>query len=153
MSRAVRGALLLLGLAAAAYGVLRMLDLGWSNTWAALVWTVGGLVLHDGVFAPVVLLLALVALRAARRRERLAPWTVALVVLVPTTLLAIPELGRFGADPGNPTLLDRHYWLGWTALVTLVLVPTALVSVVTARRQAATAQTPGGDDGAGDGGR
>ncbi len=45
-----------------------------------------------------------------------------LVILVPVTLLGIPELGRFGARADNPTLLDRHYWLGWSAMVTLVVV-------------------------------
>ena len=46
--------------------------------------------------------------------DRLAPGVVALVVLVPVTLLAIPVLGRFGARADRPTLLDRDYWLGWS---------------------------------------
>ena len=63
---------------------------------------------------------ALAALRLVPG-DRLAPWIVALVVLVPVTLLGIPELGRFGARADNPTLLDRHYWLGWSVMVTLVV--------------------------------
>jgi hypothetical protein len=54
------------------------------------------------------------------------------------TLLAIPELGRFGARADNPTLLDRHYWLGWSVLVTLVVVGVGAGSAVVARRR-----TPG----------
>ena len=44
-----------------------------------------------------------------------APAAAAFVVLGSVTLLAIPVLGRFGARPDNPTLLDRHYVAGWAA--------------------------------------
>jgi hypothetical protein len=79
---------------------------------------------------------------------------VALVILVPLTLLAVPELGRFGARADRPTLLDRNYWLGWSVLVTLVVVAVAAASVMTSVA-AARRRTPvgGGDDGTGDGGR
>jgi len=145
--RATRVALLLLGLAAGGYGGWRLLDLGWANTRATLVWLVGGVVLHDGVFAPVVLVVALLALRVIRS-DRLAPAVVALVILVPLTLLAVPELGRFGARADRPTLLDRDYWLGWSVLVTLVV---AAVASGTVARRLMTIR--GGDDGSRDGGR
>jgi hypothetical protein len=147
--RAIRVALLLLGLAAGGYGGWRLLDLGWANTRATLVWLVGGVVLHDGVFAPVVLVVALLAVRVIRS-DRLAPAVVALVILVPLTLLAVPELGRFGARADRPTLLDRDYWLGWSVLVTLVVVAVAAGTLVSTRRRATVR---GGDDGTGDGGR
>jgi hypothetical protein len=145
--RAIRVALLLLGLAAGGYGGWRLLDLGWANTRATLVWLVGGVVLHDGVFAPVVLVVALLAVRVIRS-DRLAPAVVALVILVPLTLLAVPELGRFGARADRPTLLDRDYWLGWSGLVTLVVA--AVASGTVARRRMTIR---GGDDGSRDGGR
>jgi hypothetical protein len=136
------------GLIAGAYGVWLLLDLGWANTRATLVWLVGGVVLHDGVFAVLTLAIALVALRLVPR-DRLAPWVVGLVILVPTTLLAIPELGRFGARADNTTLLDRHYWLGWSVMVTLVVVGVIVGTLATRRRPAAG----GGDDDTGAGGR
>jgi hypothetical protein len=83
-------------------------------------------------------------------RDRLAPWVVGLVILVPTTLLAIPELGRFGARSDRPTLLDRHYWLGWFALVVVVVAAILVASYVRARGGTTGA---GGDDGEGAGGR
>jgi hypothetical protein len=144
----------LVGAAMAAYGVLRLLELGWSNTWDTLRWLLGGVVLHDGVFATLTLTVALLAVRVVPH-GRLAPWVVGLVILVPTTLLAVPELGRFGARADDPTLLDRHYWLGWFALVTVVLAGVVAWILVTSyagrgrRRRAA----PGGDDGQGAGGR
>ena len=146
--RAVRGVLLGLGVVAAAYGGWLLLGLGWANNRATLVWLVGGVVLHDGVFSALVLVVALVAVRLVPR-DRLAPWVVGLVILVPVTLVGIPELGRFGARADNPTLLDRDYWLGWSALVTLVVLGVLGGAVLAARRR-----TPdGGDDGTGAGGR
>ena len=61
--RALRAVLLAAGVAAAAYGVWRLLDLGSENTRATVTWLVGGVVLHDGVFAPLVLIVGLVAVR------------------------------------------------------------------------------------------
>jgi len=136
------------GVGTGAYGVLRLLDLGRANTWETTKWLVGGVVLHDGVFATLTLAVALLALRLVPR-DRLAPWVVGLVILVPTTLLAIPELGRFGARADNSTLLDRHYWLGWSALVVVVVAGILVTSYAGRARRAAT----GGAHGQGAGGR
>jgi hypothetical protein len=146
--RTVRSVAVVAGVVAAAYGVRLLLDLGWANTRSTLVWLVGGVVLHDGVFAPLVIVLALVALRLLPR-DRLAPWVVGLVILVPVTLVGIPELGRFGARADNPTLLDRHYWFGWSLMATLVVVGVVVGTVATRRRTAVR----GGDDDTGAGGR
>jgi hypothetical protein len=145
--RAVRGAGVLVGVLVTAYGGWLLLDLGWANTRSTVTWLVAGVVLHDAVFAPLVLVAALVVARLVPR-ERLAPWVVALVVLVPVTLAGVPELGRFGARADNSTLLDRPYWLGWSVMVTLVVV-VVLVTAATRRRTT----TRGGDDDAGAGGR
>jgi hypothetical protein len=143
----VRGAAVLAGALASAYGVWLLLDLGWANTRSTLVWLIGGVVLHDGVFAPLVIVVALLVVRLVPR-DRLAPWVVAFVILVPVTLAGIPELGRFGARADNSTLLDRPYWLGWSVMVTLVVV-SVLVGAVARRRTAVR----GGDDDTSAGGR
>jgi hypothetical protein len=153
--RGWRIGLVVIGVLAAAYGVRRLLELPWANTRATLEWLVGGVVLHDGVFAPAVLVVSLVALRVAGAK-RLAPVVVVLVILVPVTLLGIPELGRFGARADRPTLLDRDYWLGWSVLVTLVTGAVALGTVARLRRRAVASparSVEGGDGGAGDGRR
>jgi hypothetical protein len=146
--RAVRRGAGAVGVVMAAYGVWLLLRLGWANTRSTLLWLVGGVVLHDGVFAVLVLAVAFAALRLLPR-DRLAPWVVGLVILVPVTLLAVPELGRFGARADNPTLLDRPYWLGWSVMVTLVVVGVIVGAWATRRR------TPvgRGDDDARAGGR
>jgi hypothetical protein len=89
-------------------------------------------------------------------RERLAPFAVALVVLAPVTLLGIPVLGRFGARADNPTLLDRHYWLGWSVLVAVVIAAILVVRYAERRRRAAgraVLPAEGGPHGPRDGGR
>jgi hypothetical protein len=145
--RTVRTLAMVAGILATAYGVRLLLGLGWANTRATLVWLIGGVVLHDGVFAPLVIVVALLALRLVPR-ERLAPWVVGLVILVPVTLVGIPELGRFGARADRPTLLDRHYWFGWSLMVTLVVVGVILGAWATRRPTAVR----GGDDDTGTGG-
>ena len=154
MIRPVRVLLVLVGVVAAAYGTWRLLDLGWPNTRATLPWLAGGVLLHDAVFAPVVLMVSLVATRTAPRRW-LAPAVVALVVLVPVTLAGIPELGRLGARADRPTLLDRDYWRGWWAMVTLVvvLVATGTAARATIARRRTVPGGGGGDHGPRDGGR
>ena len=147
--RASRLALLVLGLAAGAYGGWRLLDLGWANTRATLVWLVVASSCTTVCSPRWSLVVAVVAVRVLPP-DRLAPGVVALVVLVPVTLLAIPVLGRLGARADRPTLLDRDYWLGWSVLVTLVVVAVAAGTLVSTRRRTTVA---GGDDGTGDGGR
>lgn len=101
---------------------------------SAAVWLVAGVVLHDGVLAIGTLLLAAIALRVIPGAAR-APAIVGFVVLGSVTLLAVPVLGRFGARPDNPTLLDRHYLAGWLVLAALTLVAVVVASVL--RRRAA----------------
>jgi hypothetical protein len=153
VTRGIRAVLLLAGLATGGYGVLRLLDLGWANFRATLVWLVGGVVLHDAFLAPATIALSWVALRLVTR-DRLAPWVAGLVLLGPLTLLAVPVLGRYGARADNPTLLDRPYWAGWSAVVAVVCLGILVVRYVGNRRRAVVpVPSEGGDDGAGDGGR
>jgi hypothetical protein len=155
MIGAIRVAMLACGVTAGAYGAFLLLDLGGANTRATVVWLVGGVVLHDGVIAPLTIVAAAAALRLAPR-ARLAPFVVGLVVLAPVTLLAVPVLGRFGARADNPTLLDRPYWLGWSVLVALVVAGILVGRYAGHRRPAADRPVPpaeGGDHGARDGGR
>jgi hypothetical protein len=149
--RAVRALLGAAGLAAAGWGAWLLLGQGATNLRATLVWLAGGVLLHDAVLAPLTIAVAWVAGRLAGGRPR-APAAVALVLLGPLTVAAVPVLGRFGARADNTTLLDRPYWAGWTALVVVVLVA-ILVASYAGRRGRAHAPVGGGDDGDGDGRR
>jgi hypothetical protein len=99
------------------------------------VWLAGGVVLHDLVLAPLVVLLGVALARVLPGAAR-GPVVVGAVVLGSVTLLAVPVLGRFGARPDNPTLLDRPYWAGWSLLAALTAVAVATgVAVVRSRQR------------------
>ena len=131
--RAARTALGVVGVSGTLYGLWLLVGLGLQQLVAVLVWVVGGVVAHDGVIAPVVVVLgALAALRAPPGLRTPLLWV--LVVLGPLTLVAVPVLGRFGAKADNPTLLDRPYGLGYAVVVLLVLLVVAVTAVVADRR-------------------
>jgi hypothetical protein len=107
------------GVAAGLYGVALLLDDPLGDLVEIVVWLVAGVLLHDLVLAP----LSLVAAAGSRRvlpEAARGSITVGAVVLVAVTLVAIPVLGRFGASPGNDTLLDRNYVAGWLTVGGLV---------------------------------
>lgn len=124
--KAVRVALGAVGLGSLVWGLVLLVGLG-PRLPAVLVWAVGGILLHDAVLAPLVVLLG--ALAGSRVPAWLrAPLVGLLVVLGPLTLVAVPVLGRFGARYDNSTLLDRPYWTGYLALVALAVVVTAVLA-------------------------
>lgn len=97
------------------------------------VWLAAGVVLHDVVVAGVVLVGVGVGRRVLPRPWQ-APATLALVVWGGVTLMAVPVLGRFGARPDNPTLLDRPSLGAWAALSVVTVVVVAVTGLVRARR-------------------
>lgn len=99
----------------------------------AVVWLAAGVVLHDVVLAPVVIVVVGMATRLLPKAAQ-APAAVGMVVLGSVTLLAVPVLGSFGARPDNPTLLDRDYGPGWLVLAALVLVGVGVATAVRLRR-------------------
>jgi hypothetical protein len=130
----VRVGLGAVGVAVAGYGVLRLLELGWSNLVATVTWLAGGVLLHDVVLAPATIVVCALAVLALRSRAWRAAAAGGLVVLGTVTITAIPVLGRFGAKPDNPTLLDRPYVAGWLVLAALVLVASVVVGWRASRR-------------------
>jgi len=111
--------LMLIGLVAGAVGAVELLAEGGDNLVAAVVWLTGGVLLHDVVLSPLVivlLVLGITLLPGWARPEAAA----GAVVLGSVTLMAVPVLGRFGARADNPTLLDRPYLTGWLVFAGLV---------------------------------
>lgn len=146
-----RVALALLGVAMAGYGVVLLLTRQDADQVVdAVLWLVGGVVVHDGIVVPVVLLLVVLGMRALPASYR-SPAAVALVVLGPLTLLAVPVLGRFGARPDNPTLLDRPYVTSWSGLVVVGVVAVVVAGRVVRSRHggARTSEHRGRGDGRG----
>lgn len=121
-----------LGIAIGLYGAFLLMqrteDLVAIGTWLA-----GGVLLHDGILAPLVIVACLLgAYLLPGRLQRTAVMT--LVIFGSATLIAIPVLGRFGAKADNPTLLDRNYWIGWLLLGALTLAGSLLVNSARARK-------------------
>lgn len=131
--------LALLGLAATAYGGLLLSRRLSVDLLDSALWLAGGVVVHDAVLAPLVIVLAVLVVRRLPALVR-APVTVGAVVLGSVTLVAVPVLGRFGASPGNPTLLDRDYVTGWLVLAALTVV--AVRVSILRRRSRHRADTP-----------
>lgn len=132
------------GVLAAAYGARSLLGEAPRDLLDAALWLGGGVVLHDFVLAPLVLLGAL-ALRRCLPYTWRAPLVVVAIVLGSLTLVAIPVLGRFGARPDNPSLLDRPYVAGWLGLLALGLL-LAAGHVLAQRVRAATSRRGDGAD-------
>ncbi|WP_143054953.1 hypothetical protein [Nocardioides luteus] len=110
--RGMRGGLIALGAVGMAYGAWLLLsrqDLG--QIVEVALWLAAAVVIHDGILAPAVLALGWLGGRLLPRAVARGAVTV-LVLLGPIVLVAIPVLGRFGAKPDNPTLLDRDYTQG-----------------------------------------
>jgi hypothetical protein len=124
-----------LGLVAGLYGAWLLLSRQDRDQQTnAAVWLVSGVVLHDFVLAPVVLVLVVVGARVIPAAAR-APAVVGLVVLGTVTMVAIPVLGGFGERSDNPTLLDRDYVVGWLVLAGLVVATVLLATLVRSRRR------------------
>ncbi|MGD9960091.1 hypothetical protein [Nocardioides sp.] len=119
------------------YGLFLLLQLGLDNLFATALWAAGGVIAHDGILAPVVLAVCLVAARLLPAAAR-APATVALVVLGTLTVVAIPVLGRFGARADNTSLLDRAYVPAWLVIAGLTLAAVVLASVLASRNRRTT---------------
>ena len=103
------------------------------------LWLAAGVVLHDAVLSAVLLVLGLLTVRLLPASVR-GPVAAGVVVLGTVTIMAVPVLGRFGATPLNPTLLDRPYVAGWFVLAGLVAL--AVVVGVLLRRRRDTRRPP-----------
>ncbi|MDF9714845.1 hypothetical protein INN71_01345 [Nocardioides sp. ChNu-153] len=131
---AVRGVLGALGVGLAAYGAFLLLTRQEGpQVLDVALWFVVGVVLHDAVLAPLAGAVGWALPRVVPGPAR-APVAAGLVVLLTVTLAAVPVLGRFGALPDNPTLLDRPYAAGWGVLAGLVTAAVVAGTVVRARR-------------------
>lgn len=119
----LRLVLVVTGVAMGGYGGWLLLREQWPE---AAVWLVAGVLVHDVLLSGLLLSTLALGVRLLPR-PLVAPAAVGLVVLGSVTLMAVPVLGRFGALPDNPTLLDRPYVVSWALLAVATLV-TVLVA-------------------------
>ncbi|MBF9072668.1 hypothetical protein [Streptacidiphilus fuscans] len=127
----VRGALVVAALASVGFGAYGMLTDPYINDPLDVgVWAVGGAVLHDGLWLPLVCLVG-----AALPR---LPWTVrgGLVVAATLSAVGLPAVLDAGNDHGNATLLPLPYLRNWLVLLGVTAALTLLVEGVRRARRA-----------------
>jgi hypothetical protein len=117
------------------FGFYELLQQGFDNLVATVIWLAGGVLLHDGVLAFLTIAVVAIGARVTPPRFR-APIAAGFLVLGTVTATAVPVLGRFGARSDNPTLLDRNYAGGWLVFAGLVCVVVAVSMLMSARHAA-----------------
>jgi hypothetical protein len=135
--RALRGLLAAAGVACGLWGLWLARDFSGEQLRSAAVWLAGGVVLHDLVLAPLVVLIGVAAARAIPRHARRAA-AAAFVVWGTLTIAVLPLLSGQGGKPGNDTILGRPYALAWLVM-TLLLTGFVVVSAARRRRRAGSA--------------
>jgi hypothetical protein len=129
----MRTVLVVVGAAVAAYGGWLLWNLRRETLPDVALWWAGGVVLHDFVLVPIVLGAGVLLARFLPDALR-APAAVGAVVLGTVTVMAVPVLGRFGARPDIPSLLDRNYLAGWLLIAGLVVAGVVLGALWRRRR-------------------
>jgi hypothetical protein len=135
--RVLRGLLGAVGVGMVLVGVYRLLGTGLPDLVNLAAWLAGGVLVHDAVLAPLVVLLAVVVLPRLPAWGR-APAVAGFVVLGSVTLLAVPAIGRFGAREDVPSLLNRPYGVLWLAFAALVVIAVVAAALLRRRRTGAS---------------
>lgn len=102
---------------------------------------IGGIVVHDFLIVPTVLLIGVVVARIVPASVR-GPVTAGLIVSGVVVVFSIPFVGHFGRVADNATILPRSYGTGLAivlAAVWIVVAVVACVGAAAARRRATDA--------------
>lgn len=127
--RTLRTLLALAGLAVTGFGLHGLLtDYYIDHPLDILEWAVGGLIIHDGLWVP--LLCALGATLA-----RTTPVRTGLILAAAVTVVALPAALREDEDGGNPTVLPLPYLRNWLLALAAIALVTAVWSVLHHRRR------------------
>lgn len=96
-------------------------------------WVVVPVIVHDLIVAPLIIAVVWLGSRILPPYAR-TPAMVGLVVSGSMTLVALSVLGRQGADPNNPSLLDRDYLAGWFGALVLTWLVVGMTCIFRSRR-------------------
>lgn len=127
-----------IGVAVIVYGSVLLLHT--VNVFQVVPWIIGPVVVHDLLIAPLTIAVVWLAARYLPSYAR-TPAMFGLLVSGSLTIVALSVVGRRGASPDNPSLLNRDYLAGWAiamAITWSIVVLTALLRRGTGRRQPAT---------------
>ena len=104
----IRGLLGLLGAAAVGWGGWLLRDDGLDRWRSQAAWFVGGVLGHDALIAPFIVLLGVAGARGCRPRLRPA------------------RAGGGVGRPDNPSLMNRPYVVAWIVFTIVVITATAI---------------------------
>ena len=113
------------GVAAIGWGFWLLSDDGLERWRSQAVWIVGGVLAHDAVIAPLVVVLGVAAARVWRPRARRAI-AVGFIMWATVSVAAANVLLPIGGRPDNPSLMNRPYVLAWLIFTGVVIVATAI---------------------------
>jgi hypothetical protein len=123
----IRALLSLPGVAAIGWGLWLLRDDGLERWRSQAVWFAGGVLGHDALIAPVVVLLGVAAARVWRPRVR-AAIAVGFVIWATVTVAVANVLLPIGGRPDNPSLMNRPYVVAWIVFTGVVVIATAITA-------------------------
>jgi len=115
------------GVAAIGWGFWLLSDDGLERWRSQAVWIVGGVLAHDAVIAPLVVVLGVIAARSWRPSVRGA-MAVGFIVWATVSAAVANVLLPVGGRPDNPSLMNRPYVLAWVVFTLVVLAATAIAA-------------------------
>lgn len=115
------------GVAAIGWGFWLLSDDGLERWRSQAVWIVGGVLAHDAVIAPLVVVLGVIAARLWRPPARGAI-AVAFIVWATVSAAVANVLLPVGGRPDNPSLMNRPYVLAWVVFTLVVLGATVIAA-------------------------
>ena len=98
------------------------------------LWLGGGIVLHDFVLAPLVVVIGVIAVRVVPDRHR-AVAAVAFLVWGAVTVAVANVLSGQGGKPGMDSLLNRPYLTSWLVLTAVAVGAAMVAGVIRTRRR------------------
>ncbi|MEO6471060.1 MAG: hypothetical protein ABIR57_04355 [Aeromicrobium sp.] len=113
--RVFRVLLVLAGIAMGLWGLWLMRDFRFDQLKSAGIWVVAGIILHDGVLAPIVVAFGALHMKAIPNYAR-KPVTIALIVWGTLTITVGNVLSGQGGKVDNDTVLNRPYVTNWLLL-------------------------------------
>ncbi|MFJ1704794.1 hypothetical protein [Kitasatospora sp. NPDC088346] len=126
--RTLRAALAIAGLALTGWGLAGLLTDPFVQDPPAIVrWAVGGLILHDGLWLPLVCLIGATLARSTPVRTGLG-------VAAAVSAVALPAVLRAGTDGGNPTVLPLPYLRNWLLVLAAIAAVTTGWALIARRR-------------------
>jgi len=138
--RIVRALLIAVGVAIGLWGLWLMRDFRFDQLRSAVIWLAGGVVVHDGILAPLVIGTGFILARITPEYAR-KPVTVGLILWGTVTMAVANVLSGQGGKPDNDTVLDRPYVATWL-IVTVVMFAGIAVYAELSRRHTTSEEPP-----------